>query len=114
VCGAFLVQPPCQYVIAQRGKVMPKPLTGLPQAPAMAPSSPYKSETLRIATHNVRTLSENIHWHHLESELENIKWDVVGPSEVRRPGETSFCPAEGGKTIGGAIGRVWHIFTEHN
>ena len=54
----------------------------------MAPYSLSKSETLRIATYNVRTLSENIHLHHLERELENIKWDVVGLSEVRRPGES--------------------------
>ena len=42
---------------------------------------------LNIATYNVRTLSEVIHLSNLEAEIENINWDIVGISEMRRPGE---------------------------
>ena len=42
---------------------------------------------LEIATYNARTLSSNGKMLEMEMELEKIKWDVVGVSEVRKPGE---------------------------
>ena len=42
---------------------------------------------LYIGTYNVRTLSSDAHLLSLEKELENIRWDIVGISEARRPGE---------------------------
>ena len=39
---------------------------------------------MKIYTYNVRTLSED---HKLEELVEDIKWDVVGLSEVRRKEE---------------------------
>jgi len=42
---------------------------------------------LHIATYNARTLSSSGKVIEMETELEKIKWDVVGVSEVRKPGE---------------------------
>jgi hypothetical protein len=42
---------------------------------------------LHIATYNARTLSSREKMLEMEMELEKIKWDVVGVSEVRKPGE---------------------------
>lgn len=42
---------------------------------------------LYIATYNARTLSSRQKMQEMEEELEKIKWDVVGVSEVRKPGE---------------------------
>ena len=51
------------------------------------PKSSQKITTLHAATYNVRTLSDNNHLTILEKELENINWDILGISEMRRPGE---------------------------
>ena len=48
---------------------------------------PIPKALLNIATYNVRTLSEEIHLSNLEAEIENINWDIVGISQMRRPGE---------------------------
>jgi endonuclease/exonuclease/phosphatase family metal-dependent hydrolase len=42
---------------------------------------------LHIATYNTRTLSSNEKLIEIEIELEKIKWDILGLSEVRKPGE---------------------------
>src|ERR1700744_6821783 len=42
---------------------------------------------LHIATYNARTLSSREKMLEMEMALEKIKWDVVGVSEVRKPGE---------------------------
>src|ERR1700761_6607146 len=42
---------------------------------------------LHIATYNARTLSSSGKMLEMEMALEKIKWDVVGVSEVRKPGE---------------------------
>ena len=42
---------------------------------------------VQICTYNGRTLSTDEKVYELEDELEKIKWDVVGLSEIRRPGE---------------------------
>ena len=42
---------------------------------------------LHLATYNVRTLSDECHLVSLENEIEKIKWDIIGISEMRRPGE---------------------------
>ena len=47
---------------------------------------PHKT-VLNIATYNVRTLSEEIHLSSLEAEIKDINWDIIGISEMRRPGE---------------------------
>ena len=48
---------------------------------------PIPKTVLNIATYNVRTLSEEIHLSNLEAEIKNINWDIIGISEMRRPGE---------------------------
>ena len=49
---------------------------------------PKRNHTiLQIATYNARTLSSRQKMLEMEMELEKIKWDVVGVSEVRKPGE---------------------------
>lgn len=75
---------PTRHKPARQG--MAFPLLGS-RAPYSAPSCPRDSNILRIATYNVRTLSQDIHLEHLEKELSHIIWDIVGISEVRRPGE---------------------------
>ena len=47
----------------------------------------YPYTTLYIATFNCRTLSTQARLLELEHELETIKWDILGISEVRRKGE---------------------------
>lgn len=46
-----------------------------------------KPKTLKIATYNARTLLSEEKFTEIEIELENIKWDIVGISEVRRRDE---------------------------
>ena len=46
-----------------------------------------KFTMLQIATYKVRTLSDESHLIELEKEIENIKWIIIGISEMRRPGE---------------------------
>ena len=46
-----------------------------------------KPKNLYICTWNARTLSEESHLTNLMHEVKDMKWDVVGLSEVRRPGE---------------------------
>ena len=46
-----------------------------------------KVTELHLATYNVRTLSDECHLVSLENEIEKIKWDIIGISEMRRPGE---------------------------
>ena len=62
--------------------------------PNMARTTTHKPRTnkdkvteLHLATYNVRTLSDECHLVSLENEIEKIKWDVIGISEMRRPGE---------------------------
>lgn len=43
--------------------------------------------TIEIATYNARTLLSDDELYELEIEAENIKWDIIGLSEVRRSGE---------------------------
>ena len=50
-------------------------------------SKKNKVTELHIATYNVRTLSEDCHLTSLENEIKHIKWDIIGISEMRRPGE---------------------------
>lgn len=59
-----------------------------------SPLSPKDNNTHRhrkypiyVATYNARTLSTNEKMLELEEELTNIKWDILGLSEVRRIGE---------------------------
>lgn len=52
-----------------------------------------------MCTYNVRTLSTDDKVHELEEELEKIKWDVVGISEVRRPGEDKILLRRSGHTL---------------
>ena len=42
---------------------------------------------LNIATYNIQSLSSDDRLYELETELNKIKWDIVGLCEVRRPGE---------------------------
>jgi hypothetical protein len=44
-------------------------------------------KNLKVATYNVRTLKSDDRLCDLEQELEKIKWDIVGLSEVRRRDE---------------------------
>ena len=46
-----------------------------------------KVTELHLATYNVRTLSDECHLVSLENEIEKIKWDIIGISKMRRPGE---------------------------
>ena len=46
-----------------------------------------KATELSIATYNVRTLSNDYHLTSLENEIEKINWDIIGISEMRRPGK---------------------------
>ena len=46
-----------------------------------------KVTELHLATYNVRTLSDECHLVSLENEIAKIKWDIIGISEMRRPGE---------------------------
>ena len=62
--------------------------------PNMARTATHKPRTnkdkvteLHLATYNVRTLSDECHIVSLENEIEKIKWDIIGISEMRRPGE---------------------------
>ena len=62
--------------------------------PNMARTATHKPRTnkdkvteLNLATYNVRTLSDECHLVSLENEIEKIKWDIIGISEMRRPGE---------------------------
>ena len=62
--------------------------------PNMARTATHKARTnkdkvteLYLATYNVRTLSDECHLVSLENEIEKIKWDIIGISEMRRPGE---------------------------
>ena len=62
--------------------------------PNMARTATHKPRTnkdkvteLHLATYNVRTLSDECHLVSLENEIEKIKWDIIGISEMRRPGE---------------------------
>ena len=45
---------------------------------------------MKICTYNARTLSSDEKIHELQEELDKIKWDVVGISEVRRLGENKI------------------------
>lgn len=40
-----------------------------------------------VGTFNTRSLNSEVHMIHLENALTNIKWDIIGLSEVRRYGE---------------------------
>lgn len=51
-------------------------------------SSIARKRTIYIATYNVRTLSTNEKVEELENALTNIKWNILGLSEVRRTGES--------------------------
>ena len=62
--------------------------------PNMARTATHKPRTnkdkvteLHLATYNVRTLSDECHLVSLENEIEKKKWDIIGISEMRRPGE---------------------------
>jgi exonuclease III len=46
-----------------------------------------KSDKLNIATFNVRTLMNNERITELEYATEEVKWDIIGISEIRREGE---------------------------
>lgn len=48
---------------------------------------PKHSRILQISTYNARTLSTEETITEMEVELQRIKWDVIGLSEVRRRGE---------------------------
>ena len=41
-----------------------------------------KVTELHLATYNVRTLSDECHLVSLENEIEKIKWDIIGISEM--------------------------------
>ena len=78
-------------------KRLPKSFTKGPSVPTESPQKqrPFqqnsktinKKTNLYIGTYNVRTLSTDMHLTDLESEIRNVKWDIIGISEVRRPGE---------------------------
>ncbi|XP_037804046.1 craniofacial development protein 2-like [Penaeus monodon] len=53
------------------------------------PKTKAKATELHIITYNVRTLSEDYHLEYLENKISKIKWDVIGISEMRRPGENA-------------------------
>ncbi|XP_037780209.1 craniofacial development protein 2-like [Penaeus monodon] len=53
------------------------------------PKTKAKATELNIITYNVRPLSEDYHLEYLVNEISNIKWDVIGISEMRRPGENA-------------------------
>ena len=62
--------------------------------PNMARTATHKARNnkdkvteLHLVTYNVRTLSDECHLVSLENEIEKIKWDIIGISEMRRPGE---------------------------
>ena len=59
-----------------------------------------EGERLKIATYNVRTLLKDEHMQELEEELKenNMKWDVIGPREVRRK-EESFTTLQSGHLL---------------
>ena len=46
-----------------------------------------KLNNLRVCTYNVRSLADDIRLEHLTEELVNIKWHIIGMSEVRRKSE---------------------------
>lgn len=69
-----------------------------------------KDKELYVATYNARSLLSEERLTELESELKNIKWDIVGLNEVRRRGEklvslksghTFYYVGEDDKSIGG-------------
>lgn len=47
----------------------------------------HRRRQMQIASVNVRTLSSDQKLVELEEELEKIKWDIIGLSEIRRRGE---------------------------
>lgn len=56
----------------------------------IAKTNHHRKQPLYIATYNARTLSTDDKLIELEEELKNIKWDVIGLSEVRRIGENQL------------------------
>ena len=44
-----------------------------------------KITKLQMATYDVRTFSDDIQLANLEEESENINWDIIGISKIRRP-----------------------------
>ena len=81
---------------------------------------PISKTALNIATYNVRTLSEELHLNNLEAEIENINWDIVGISEMRRPGEKIQALQSGhllynsGKTKQNGVGFLIHKNLQSN
>lgn len=51
------------------------------------PNTKTTTKRLNIITYNTRTLLSEENMTELESEIQKIKWDVIGLSEVRRRGE---------------------------
>lgn len=49
-----------------------------------------RRKTLHIATYNVRTLSTESKLLELEEELDHIKWDILGLSEIRTKDENQM------------------------
>lgn len=77
---------------------------------AKKPKRYGKVKTMYIATYNTRTLLSEERLTELECELENIKWDIVGLSEVRRRGEqlvtlksghSLYCVGDDNSSVGG-------------
>lgn len=50
---------------------------------------------LNIATYNIRTMSEDHHLKSLLNEVGNVKWSIIGLSEIRRVGENTIKLTEG-------------------
>lgn len=77
---------------------------------------------LTLATYNGRTLRLDEHLAQLESELSNIRWHILGLSEVRREGEDTltlesghlFYFREGGQQSHGGVGFLVNKVLAHS
>lgn len=68
---------------------------------------------MHIVTYNLRTLSLKENLLNLKRELNYIKWDVVGESEIRRKGEEHIIPKSGHQQFykGNEVRTGWIYYT---
>ncbi|XP_062526852.1 craniofacial development protein 2-like [Bombyx mori] len=77
---------------------------------------PPKRRPLALVTHNVRTLRLDEKLVELEEEMDKLRWDVIGLSEIRRQGEDTitlqsghlFFYREGEQKSQGGVGFIIH------
>ncbi|KAL3272097.1 hypothetical protein HHI36_022559 [Cryptolaemus montrouzieri] len=83
---------PSSPTLSDQGSDQAKRGTGGAKNPWVGPGCYNKTKQattrkIQIATYNVRTLSTNDRLEEIEEQLKDIKWHILGLSEVRRIGE---------------------------